>query len=126
MFRVGQHPEVILLVPRWHYWSGLKHCYQQWKLHALHALSDHRRPLRRAVSCLFVRTVIRFFTPGRLPSAGRVELMPKFTLTSNSMPKMSGGQQTLLYEVMQAQGGPATFDEISGVDEPCQRESLAR
>ena len=42
------------------------------------------------------------------------------------MPKMSGGQQTLLYEVMQAQGGPATFDEISGVDEPCQRESLAR
>jgi hypothetical protein len=39
--------------------------------------------------------------------------MPRFTLKSQAKPKISGGQQTLLYEVMQALRGSAMFDEIA-------------
>jgi hypothetical protein len=39
--------------------------------------------------------------------------MPRFTLNSEARPNIKGGQQTLLYEALQALEGSAMFDEIA-------------
>jgi len=40
-------------------------------------------------------------------------VMPRFTLTSKAKPQISRGQQSRLYEAMQALNGSAMFDVIT-------------